>query len=119
MKDIVDVRTIAIQKAMRFLDSVGAQYKIIAADGSEYGDLIVVKAAKRKLVYPLGAVRNYYKPMIENMKIGDVVSVPIGEYGFVRIQNGIGSFAGNHWGNSSVITRQDLENNCVEVLRVA
>lgn len=118
MKDVVDIRMVPIQRAIRFLDGVGAEYKIILADGSEYGTLLAVKEGKRKFLHPRGTVRNYYRPLIQHMKVGDVVSVPIGDFSFDSIQNGIGSFAGENWGNGSVITRRDVEKRCIEVLRI-
>lgn len=118
MKNNVDVRTVALQRAIQLLNSLGAQYKIITAGGEEYGTLQAVKIAKRKLEFPMGAVRNYFVPLIKDMKVGDVLTVPAAEYGVERMQNGICAYATYTWGNKSVITRRDVDKNEIEVMRI-
>lgn len=118
MKTTADVRTMALQRALQLLHSVGAKYKIVTPDGAEYGDLELAKDKKSKRLHPLGALRNYYSPFIKDMQPGDVVQVPIGEYDMPRIQSGICAYAGSTWGNGSVVTRRDTLNNAIEVLRV-
>lgn len=118
MKTAVDVKTMALQRAVKILNSIGASYKIITEDGGEFGDLEVVKTTKKKNRYPFGVLRSYYGPIVSDMAVGDVRLVPIGEYCMESIQSGICSYAGILWGNGSVMTRRDSVNNAVEVLRV-
>lgn len=120
MKTALDIRMVALQRALQYLNSCNAKYKIIAEDGSEYGTLEVVKnqPPKRQLAYPVGMLRNYYGPYIQNMNVGDVVLVPLGQFDFDRLQGGIGSLSNKLWGNGSVITRRDPVRNAIEVLRV-
>jgi hypothetical protein len=121
MKTTLDIRMVALQRALQLLNSCNAKYKVIAEDGSEYGTLNVVKhqPLKRQLAYPVGMLRNYYGPFIQNMNVGDVVLVPLGQFDFDRLQGGIGSLSNKLWGNRSVITRRDPVRNAIEVLRVS
>ena len=118
MKTNVDVKTIALQHAIKTLNSVGAKYKIIAEDGSEYGTLVLGKQPKRQLEFPMGQVREYYLPFIKDMKAGQVAKIPAGVFGLERIQGGVGAYASQTWGKKSVVTHQDEENGVVEVLRI-
>lgn len=119
MKNTLDVRTVALNRALQLLDSIGARYKVITPDGAEYGVLVAVEPkANRPLRYPFGAVRNYYRPFIEPMIVGDVVEIPVGVFDLTTIQNGAGALAAELWGQGAAITRMDREKNVIEVLRV-
>lgn len=119
MKTNLDVRTVALNRAIQYLDSLGAQYKIILQDGSEYGKLeaAVPKATRAPSRYPRGFVREHCRSVMSVMQKGDVVEVPLGDFDLDSIQNGACSLASDLWGNGSVITHKKELANCVEVLR--
>lgn len=117
MKTKIDVKTVALNRALAILGSLGAQYKIIMPDdGGEYGDLEVAPARKKR---PYGDLRNHVRPLIENMQRGDIVEVPAGEFPLHHVQAGSINLATKVWGSGSVITSQRKERGVVEVLRVA
>lgn len=121
--NILDLRTVALQRAINLLHSSGARYKIVMPDGMEYGDLQLAPPAqpappKRVRRYPMGAARRYYGPLIQHMKPGDIVRVPVGEFDLESLQSGICAYASANWGNQSAITRRAPEHNAVEIMRV-
>lgn len=118
MKTDVEIKRVVLERAINMLQALKAQYKIILNDGSEFGELEVVKSNRRPLRYPLGALRDYYSPFIKDMNVGDVVVVPIGDFDIDSIQGGICSFAGTTWGLKSVVTHRLPDENTVEVMRL-
>jgi hypothetical protein len=118
VKSTVDVKLVALQRAIQMLKSIGAQYKIILDDGTEYGALETAKSPKRKLAHPLGEIRQYYSSFMKDMKEGDVIFIPVREYGFKRIQGGVGTYASRVWGANSVVTTRDFSRDAVQVMRI-
>jgi hypothetical protein len=122
MKEKVDIKTVAVGRAIQILDSLGARYKIIMEDGSSYGVLEAVEpkiSRRAPLKYAFGAVRNHIRGAVGTLQPGEVGYVPVGPFDVDTIQNGTCSFGSTEWGNGSVITRRDVEKNLIEVLRVA
>ncbi len=117
----MDLKTIAVQRAINLLNSSGAKYKIVMPDGSEYGELQIAapEKQKRERRYPMGYMRSYYRPLIENMKPGDIVRVPVSEFDLESLQSGLCAYASANWGNQSAITRRAPEHNAVEIMRVS
>jgi len=121
MKETIDIRTVALNRAITLLDSVGAQYKIIAPDGGEFGELIAApprSGGRAPLEHPYGDISAYYQPLVEGMEIGDVVQVPISRFSLKAIQGGVASFAGAMWGAGSVMTQQRPDEGLVDVFRI-
>ena len=115
-----DVRAVALTRALQYLDSIGAKYKVIASDGSEYGELQVIepRSSRAPLRYPRGTIREYIRPQMGGMAIGDVIKIPADQFGLETVQGSATSFASQYWGNGTVITRKDAILGVVEVLRV-
>jgi hypothetical protein len=120
MKTSVDVRTVALSRAIQLLDSIGCRYKVITADGAEYGVLEAVEPKNRKAPsrYPHGAVRDYIRTIVGSMNVGDVAHIPVAEFDLETLQNGACSFAAQQWGAGSAITRLDRAAARIEILRV-
>lgn len=112
----MDVKTNTIIKAIRLLDAAGAQFKIIAATGEEYGTLKLAEPVGRARRHNVYAVTGYI-PKVEAMKVGEVLvlEVPAGEApgGF---QSAICGRAGAVFGAGNYTTSRNGNN--IEVLRI-
>lgn len=118
MKTNIDVKTVALNRALALLGSLGAQYKIILPDGGgEYGELEAV-APKKGTKYGYGALRDHVRPVMQDMKPGDVVDVPVGAFDPVSIQSSVGSYASDEWGAGAIVSTLRRADNVVQVLRV-
>jgi len=111
----------ALSRAIVLLHASKAQYKIIAADGAEYGDLVVATEPAKKRGYTRntefahGERAAYARAYMEGMKIGDTVTVPYGPYGKV-LANNVAAIAQQMWGKQSYITSAVADG--IEILKV-
>lgn len=118
MKTTVDVKTIALNRAVALLSSLGAQYKIIMPDGGTYGALEVVEPKKPGAKYGHGVLRNHARQHMVNMVQGDVIQVPVDNLDVDSVQTAIANYARHNWGLGSVVTSRSIDRLHVEVLRV-
>lgn len=119
MKTNLDVRTVALNRAIQLLNSLNAQFKIILPDGSEHGALMAAPPGKNTIRrYPFGSVREHCRATMDTMKVGDVGFIPVGEFDLETLQSGACALASQEWGNGNYITRADTENQGVQILRV-
>lgn len=114
----MDVKTKAITQAARLLTAAGAQFKIIAPDGAEFGDLEVAepkaRATRRHNVY---AVTGYIQK-IDAMAVGDVVTLePPTPEDLDGFRSAVCGSAGRAFGNGNYTTATNA--GAVEVLRIA
>lgn len=110
-------------RAIRMLDAVGARYKVILPDDTEFGDLIVMppKLRTRK---DRGALHEELRTeeKLTNMKVGDVVEFPLTEAaiadGLSRegLQGIIASACTKYLGKGNFSTH--MEGSVIEVLRI-
>lgn len=108
-----------IAKAISMLRSCGVQYKIIDADGGEYGTLEVVQK-KKKTMNPnriYGELRNYYGQYIETLEVNEVAEIPVGKYDAEEIRSGICAWATGHWGKGTYTTNVTKDKQLVQVMR--
>jgi len=116
-----EIQTKAINQALRILNAVGAKYKIIMPDATEYGELIIakpeVKKYRRTLRHPRGTFSAFLAPLFENMKIGDVKQIPFGEFKPEHLRSAATAYANHLWGpgsHTSTVTKHH-----VELMRIA
>ena len=114
----------AAEKAIALLNASGAQFKVIFADGTEYGDLEVVtqKKHKRKVTLPYGTLQSLYKPYVDEMQVGGVAQLPIAEAVALgasanALRSAATAYASTKWGNNTYIST--ITDKHVELLRVA
>lgn len=109
----------AVNKAIAMLTGVGAKYKIILEDGTEFGELEAVVKAEKKRTFgrPWGTYSTYFKPFLEDVKVGQKVEIPCGEFGDEELRGPISSYCGKMWGVDTYLTSIDKERKVVEVLR--
>jgi hypothetical protein len=121
---MLEVQKEGLKRALIILSGLGAQYKIILPDGTEYGDLVVapkVEEKKRKRKpspYPIGALQNYFQPMLDALRPGDAVEVPAGKFDIESLRGSMTAWAGKTWGRKTFISRSDKTRNVVEFLRM-
>ena len=117
---MLEVQLVQIQRLLNVLDGVDAKYKIVLADGTEYGTLQVEKKRKknRQQLYPYGTVRKQYKAYMENLAVGKAEIIPAGIIDVSVMASSISSFANTTWGAGSVATKVMRDINKVQVVRI-
>ena len=116
------LQTRAVNQLISTLSGMGAQYKIIMPDGTEYGELEIKLPDNKKtknIVYPRGATRAYYEPFLSNLRIGEETSVPYADWDVRILKSNIHSWCFDNWGSRNYIIEADDEDKCVCVLRLA
>lgn len=122
MKDTVDIKTVATQRAIATLKALGAQMKVIMPDGSEYGELKVLTEEprlKKGERYGYGSIKAHIEAFISDTAVGDVREVPVDRFDLNTIQRGISSYSASAWGTGSAVTMQRPDKGAVEVFRVS
>lgn len=117
---MTDLKLEAVQRAMKMLDAVNAQYGIIYND-EKYGSLVVYDTQQRKrnwVKYPRGATRKHYLPYLENMRPGDEVEIPNGGFDIRTLSSNASAACVHMWGKGSHITKRNDANGTVKVLRL-
>lgn len=64
-----------VEKVVRELNAINAQFKIIMPDGDEYGLLEIKPVPKRNAFVKIGTYRDVYKDVVENICVGDVAEI--------------------------------------------
>ena len=117
----MDIRAIAVTRAIDMLKAAGAQFKIIHGD-QEYGDLIAVKPKPVKVVKHRRNFRHTgYLEKVAEMQPGDAHTFECPETdpaAYRAFCSSVSAQAVTRWGKGNAITaRQD---GCkIQVLRVA
>ena len=124
MTEWTELKNRVLIDALKRIDNLGVQYKIIAPDGKEYGTLVVAAPVPEKVrkraphKYPHNALRDYVLGYITTMGPGDEVIIPVGDFDLKSLQSSVSSRAGQMWGAGNYLTTRDPIRNGVEVLRV-
>ena len=115
------VKKAALKKAMVYLNSVGVDYFIRIPDGEDIvkGDLTIAIKETRKRIrkFPQGTFTRLYRSLkVDRMEVGDVMTIPFGEYGKHQIQSTLTAFAAMTWGSGSYTTC--LNGDSIEIMRL-
>lgn len=115
----MNIKTEAINKAIRMLDAAKAQYKIITEDGQEFGELNVAKKAKHSLRHRFYANTGYLEK-IKPMVVGDVVllSPPEGST-CEQMRSAVCGTLNRMHGAGACMTTINKVTNQIEVLRLS
>ena len=113
----------AIREAVKLLDATGVKYAVVDLEGNEFIKGLELRPVKpepsRKKVREYSTFSTYFNPYLANVKVGDVVSVPIGP--FVKekeaLRGAITARCSLMWGNNSY--KSCITDTAVEVLRTA
>lgn len=117
----MNVKVMALERALATLRALGAQYIIKMADESMHAHgelkLALPEPPKRNKV-PRTYTHNYYRPLVEPMQVGDCVVVPWTDNAtHESLQSAVTAWCSNHWGNGSYISSQSEQG--LEVLRLS
>jgi hypothetical protein len=121
-----EVKQQALNRALVLLKAVGCKYFVVGPDDVRYveGDLHIAEPSPekkriRKMHRKHGDLVRYYRPLIQNMEVGNCVSVPYGPFDSEReeLAGAISAWCAQNWGAKTAMTHTtDTE---VEVLRIA
>lgn len=116
------IKQMALSRQIEVLTNLGVKFCIIDSDGNKHGNLEAVEPQTKKprspLTRPKGAVISYLRPFIENLKPGETVSIPAGEFGLKTVQSSTCSYLCTKHGPNRAITTQVAERNEVDVVLV-
>jgi hypothetical protein len=121
-----EVKKLALTRALSILKATGCKYIVVDPEGVEHaeGGLQLVQPEPDKKRYkkphrPYGALVTYYRPLIENMQVGDCVQIPFGlfEPEKAELASAISAWCATNWGPKTAMTH--TTDTSVEVLRVA
>jgi len=121
--DMLEIQKSVLTKAIKLLNSIKVEYAILA-DGEKYGTLEVAgkkrTVGKRAFAFKYGrnAVLNYVKPYIDNLEVGEIIQIPLGEYDLDAIAATSASHAHKVFGTGGHTSRKDKKNNTFSIMRL-
>ena len=121
---MLEVHKITLDKATKMLTALQKHTDVrwsITLDGETYGnaELATPKLSSRNYKYKRGETRAHYMPYLQNMEIGDTVTIPFDRFDPRILSTNIGSSCWSLWGNGShTLTRLDTK-GVVQVMRLA
>jgi hypothetical protein len=122
---MLEIQRTTLTKAIKLLNSIGAEYAIIVGE-EKHGALEVVTKKQKTThgkkafshLYGRNVLRDYVKPYIDPLKVGDVARIPPGQFMREAIAASAASYAHQLFGRGGHTGRQDHENNVYELLRL-
>jgi len=107
-----------VEKVIEFLKNINCQYKLIDTEGNVYTNIPEGQAQKKRApsFYPIGELTTHIKKYIDQIKIGDVVTIPHDKFEIDRIASAASSYLSKKHGAGSCTTHRT--GNGVEVLRM-
>ena len=121
-----NIKQITLDKALKTLAALGAEYIIKDGDGNmhTHGSLALAAPAPEKKRQPRsglphGALTTHIANYVGEMKVGDVACVPMYSGGNMRsLHSTVSSYTLRLWGTGNSTTHKDHANNCIEVMRL-
>ena len=115
-----EVQQVSLKKALTMLTAIGCTFAVIDPDGNKHGTLELAeqKSDRKRLspAFPRGEVNDYFRPFVENMKVGDVVEIPAGKFGVERVRGSVCSWFVRYRGKGSANTF--VTKDTVQVMRI-
>jgi len=105
-----------MEQSIKFLDSINCQYKVIDPDGNVYTNILESTRKRSASKFPLGAVKAYYMPFIENIQIGEVVCIPYNNFPIRTLASSVTSAMGVMFGKKSYTSHRT--ETCLEIMRL-
>jgi len=102
-----EIQKTLLNKALRYLSSIGCKFAVIDLDGNKHGDLPTIEKKKRKIRAPKkyghGMVTNYLRPFLLKLdKVGATVDIPFGEFDYETLGSTSSSWACKNYGKGAV-----------------
>jgi hypothetical protein len=117
---LVEQKTLT--KAISYLEALKVKYCIIDSDQISHGNLEIAKAPKKPkrlpTPYPRGERTEYIAKHLGGMEVGDVRSVPTGEYPLIMLMSNVTSWCYNRLGVGSATVSVNKAAKSIEVLRL-
>jgi hypothetical protein len=114
------VEASVLNKVIGVLNSLNLKFAIVDSDGDKHGELNieqVKKPKRRRSIYPLGEVRGYIMPFMQNMMINSTKNIPVGKYAAEVLRGSVSSYATQMWGSGNYKTRVADDKKSVELVR--
>lgn len=132
VKGSVDLIQRTIEDSATILKNLGCEYIIMTKEGRvfEHGELparLRQQAApatpKKSKRLPSGTYSSHYKPIIENLPVGEVVSIPFKTLTGVNLSvsglnSAVTAWIATNWGTDSATTHINRKTKAIEVLRL-
>jgi len=109
-----------LAKAINMLDALGVEYAIITDEGN-FGTLEVVtekQKRKKSSMYPYGAVREYIRPFLQNLKTGEVAIIPKGDFDLDSVGSNAAAYACTNWGKGTHTAHKNVKDQTFELMRL-
>lgn len=116
------VQKVVLERSIRLLDSLKVNYAIVVSDDFAIikGDIQILEKKKKRTrtpTVPYGTYSTLFKSCgVDNMTVGDVVSIPAVEFDPVIIRKAVSAHCANRWGNGATVT--SITGDAVEVMRI-
>jgi hypothetical protein len=122
-----------INDSVDILKNLGCEFIITTKDGRmfEHGEMparLRQQAApakpKRTTRVPVGTYSSHYKPLLENLKVGDVAMVPFKSsltgvnFSVPGLNSAVSAWTGTHWGSGAATSFINRKTKMIEVLRL-
>jgi hypothetical protein len=105
----------AVEKAVQILSNMKCQYFVVMPDGTTLGELPTDKKTKGSGL-PHGTLSGYFKPLLKNVKAGEIVVIPILDYPKNSLASSLAAHLSINWGAGSYT--YETVNNELHVLRL-
>lgn len=125
MADLPQVVRKTINQAEALLRASGCSFKIVNSAGEEVihdpeGRFAPKRAARKRMSNaPYGELAQYYRPFIADVKVGDVVEIPVGTYVAESLRSSLCARLSTDWGKGSYTCSINKATNTVELLRIS
>jgi hypothetical protein len=115
-----EIENKVLNRALQMLDAIKCEYAVVDADGNQHGELKIQPAkGRRDMKYAWGALTNHIRPLVQDMKIGDVVKVPIAPFDLEAVQGSVASCCYKLWGRGAHTAALTKDRLYIEVLKLS
>lgn len=118
---MLEIQRKKIESFAKLLTAWGVPYKIQVPDGPDLGDLEVAApvAPRRRSPnkHPLGTVKAYFLPYLEQMQPGGYAEIPFAQFDPESLRGAVAAWCSVNWGKGQSSTSCNRKSGCVEVIR--
>lgn len=112
---MMQVEKKALEKALKMLDAIGCRYGVETEDGETFG--VALQAEKKRSAVKNPGCSQYCEQQIQNLNIGEKLTVPFGDFDPPAIQSCLAYAATKLFGRGSITTARNDKSSCIEVMR--